>query len=107
MGLEYPEFFSVGGNTGETNTFNDVDVENSTGGVFNASNLVQENIATCFGLEVSLQEAPDVLSGLYSKISSAMDLLGTTINIATNGLGCLKVNQISKGQFAQYPDILN
>src|ERR1700733_9244201 len=60
VGLEYAEFFSVGGNTGETNTFTGVDVENLTGGVFNASNLLQENIATCFGLEVSLHEAPDV-----------------------------------------------
>lgn len=33
MGLESPEFFSVGGNTGETNTFTGVDVENLAGGI--------------------------------------------------------------------------
>jgi hypothetical protein len=38
MGLESPEFFSVGGNTGETNTFTGVYVENLTDGIFNASN---------------------------------------------------------------------
>ena len=102
MGLEYPEFFSVSSNTGETNTFTYVDVENLTGGAFNASNLLQGNNAICFGLETSPQEAPDILSGLYSDVSSAMDLLGPTINTATNGLACLKLNQISKDQFAQY-----
>lgn len=62
--LEYPEFFSVGGNTGETNTFIGVDVENLAGRVFNASNLLQGNNATCFDLEASFQEASSVLSGL-------------------------------------------
>jgi hypothetical protein len=53
-----------------------VDVENLTGEVFSASNLLQGNKAICFGLEASLQEVLDILSGLYSDISSAMGLLG-------------------------------
>lgn len=103
MEHEYPEFFSVGGNTGETNPFTGVDVENLAGRVFNASNLLQGSNATCVDLEASFQEAPDILSGLYSDISSVMDLLGATINTRTNGLRCPKLNQINKGQFVQYP----
>ena len=103
MALEYPEFLSIGGNTGKTNTFTGVDPEALTGGVFSASSLLQGNNAICFGLEASLQEAPDILSGLYSDISSAMDQLGTALNDATNGLGCPKLNQIDKTQFAKYP----
>ena len=97
MGHGYPEFFSVGGNTGETNTFTDVDVESLTGGVFDARNPLQGNNVVRLSLEASIQEAPDNLSRLSSNISSAMGQLGTTINTATTGLGPPKVNRIKKG----------
>ena len=103
MAVEHPQFLSVGGNTGKVNTFTGVDPANLTGGVFTDSNLLQGNNLICFGLEASLQEAPDILSGLYSDISSAMDALGTAVNQATNGLGCPQLNEINKGQFSQYP----
>ena len=107
MALAYPEFLAVGGNTGETNTFIGMDPANVTGCVFTASNLLQGNNAICFGLEASLQEAPDILSGLYSDIDAAMDQLGTAVNDATNGLGCPKLNEIDKTQFAKYPGYSN
>lgn len=103
MALAHPEFLSVGGNTGKTNTFTGVDPEMLTGGVFNAQNLLQGNNGICFGLEASLQEAPDILSGLYSDVNPAMDALGTAIDKATNGLGCPKLNEINKNQFGGYP----
>ena len=103
MALAYPEFLSVGGNTGTTNSFVGVDPANLTGGVFSASSLLQGNNAICFGLEASLQEAPDILSGLYSDISPAMDQLGSAVDAATNGLGCPVLNEIDKTQFAKYP----
>ena len=103
MALAHPEFLSVGGNTGTTNSFVGVDPQSLTGGVFSAPSLLQGNNAICFGLEASLQEAPDILSGLYSDISPAIDALGTAVNKATNGLGCPKLNAINKAQFAPYP----
>lgn len=36
-----PEFLDIGGNTGETYTFNGVDIEDLTGGVFNAATLLE------------------------------------------------------------------
>lgn len=103
MAVEHPQFLSVGGNTGKVNTFTGVDPANLTGGVFTASNLLQGNNLICFGLEASLQEAPDILSGLYSDVDSALDALGTAIDQATNGLGCPQLNEIDKSQFNQYP----
>ena len=103
MSLKYPEFLSVGGNTGKTNSFVGVDIQNLTSGVYNAQNLLEGNNGICFGLEASLEEAPDILSGLYSDVDSAMDALGTAVNKATDGLGCEKLNAISKDQFAAYP----
>ena len=103
MAIEHPEFLSVGGNTGTVNTFAGIDPEMLTGGVFNSQNLLQGNNGICFGLEASLQEAPDLLSGLYSDVDAAMDKLGTAIDQATNGLGCPKLNEIDKSQFYKYP----
>ncbi len=103
MALAHPEFLSVGGNTGKTNSFAGIDPEMLTGGVFNSQNLLQGNNGICFGLEASLQEAPDILSGLYSDVDAAMDKLGTAIDSATNGLGCPKLNEIDKSQFYKYP----
>lgn len=100
MAQQYPEFLSVGGNTGETNTFTGVDPQNLTGGVYTSSNLLQGNNAICYGLELSLMESPDILSGLYSDVNSAVDALGTAIDKATGALGCPELNAISKGQFA-------
>ena len=107
MALSHPQFFSVGGNTGKVNTFTGVDPANLTGGVYTDSNILEGNNLICFGLEASLQEAPDFLSGLYSDIDAATDALGTAIDKATNGLGCPTLNAVGKDQFkdafAPYP----
>lgn len=107
MSSEYPEFFSIGGNTGSTNTFTGIDPQNLTGGVYTSSNLLQGNNAICYGLELTIMGAPDILSGLYSDDDAAVDALGTAINAATGALGCPQLNAINKGQFdsdlARYP----
>lgn len=103
MALQHPEFLSIGGNTGQQNTFVGVDPGALTNGVYNAGTLLQGNNALCYGLEASLQEAPDLLSGLYSDVSAAMDKLGTAVQKATDALGCPKLNAIDKGQFGKYP----
>ena len=107
MALEHPEFLSIGGNTGKTNTFTGIDPQNLTGGVFTSSNLLQGNNLACYGLELTLMEAPDILSGLYSDISSALDALGTAFNSATESLSCPKLNAINMNQFnsdlSKYP----
>ncbi len=52
-------------------------------------------------------DSPDILSGLYSDDSTAVNALGTAINKATGALGCPTLNAINNGQFsgdfAQYP----
>jgi len=65
MAVSHPRFFSVGGNTGKTNIFTGIDPANLTGGVYTDSNILQGNNLTCYGLELSLQEARDFLPGLY------------------------------------------
>jgi len=45
---QYPQFLDVGGNTGKTNTFTGVDLQDLTGGVYNLQTLGQDGSAACF-----------------------------------------------------------
>ena len=103
MAIQHPEFLSVGGNTGKVNSFVGLDPQMLTNGVFNAGTLTQGNNGLCYGLELSLMETPDLLSGLYSDTNPAIDMIGSAFNNATNALGCPTLNAINKGQFSQFP----
>jgi hypothetical protein len=103
MALEHPQFTSLGGNTGTTNSFVGIDPANLTMGVYNADTLLQGNNLICYGLEASLMQTPDILTGLYSDTDTAADAFGTAINKVTGALGCPGLNAINKGQFEKYP----
>lgn len=107
MLLDHPEFASVGGNTGTTNTFVGLDPGMLTGGIYDATTLLLGNNLFCFGLELGIQETPDILSGLFTDIGVAEDVLGPVINAVTDTLGCPTLNEINKGQFAQFPGYTN
>jgi len=103
MLVAYPQFASLGGNTGTPNSFVGVEPDELTNGVFNAATLFEGNNALCYGLQVSTSLAPDILSGLYTDIDPAMDKLGPVITNVTDALGCPTLNNINKEQFAKYP----
>lgn len=100
--VQYPQFLSVGGNTGTTNSFTGLDIKNLTGGVYNAQSLAQGNNLACFAMQGAVQSLPDFISGLATD-TSARDALGVALNNATNSLGCPQLNNIDKSQFAKYP----
>lgn len=103
MGLQYPEFFSVGGNTGTVNSFTGVDPADLTGGVYNLGTLGKGNNLLCYALQLAVQIAPDLVTGLLTDVDGSMDMLGAAINNVTDGLGCERLNGIDKGQFEQFP----
>ncbi|KAL1587487.1 hypothetical protein WHR41_03825 [Cladosporium halotolerans] len=89
MLLQHLEFASVGGNTGTTNSFVGLDPSDLTGGVFNAATLAEGNNLMCYGLQLALQQTPDLLSGVLAGI--------------TNSLGCPALTKIQDDQFDQFP----
>lgn len=93
----------MGGNTGETNSFVGVNPSDLTGGVYNADNLLEGNNLFCFAVQAALQGAPDILSGLFNTIDDALDVLGSAVSDATDGLGCPELGEINREQFEQYP----
>ncbi|KAK5118162.1 hypothetical protein LTR85_008142 [Meristemomyces frigidus] len=103
MILQHIEFASIGGNTGTTNSFVGLDIENLTSGVYSADTLTQGNNAICLGMELTIQATPDILSGLFLDTNAAADKIGSAFNKVTKSLGCPQLNAVGKGQFAQFP----
>ena len=79
-GLQYPEFFNIGGNTGKVNTFTGVDVTNLTAGVYNLETLAKGDNAACLGFRFAQQAAPDLLKGLFSSITAPLTQLDKTLS---------------------------
>lgn len=74
--LKQPELLSVGGNTGTVNSFAGIDLDDLTGGVFNAANLLEGNNLVCFALEVVKFAGPNALSSALKTLSEPIELLG-------------------------------
>ena len=100
---QYPQFLSVGGNTGKTNTFTGVDIENLTGGVYNAKTLLEGDNAICFAFQAVQNAAPDVLKGIVFDVPGSMKQLTAGIAQALSGLTCPELGKYDISQFSQYP----
>ncbi|KAI7672877.1 Cloroperoxidase, partial [Hortaea werneckii] len=67
--IHNPEFESIGGNTGEVNSFTGISFSNLTEGIFNADTLLEGNNLFCFALQLALASLPDLLDGLVSDLT--------------------------------------
>ena len=76
-----PEAVSVGGNTGQVNTFTGVDLGNITGGAYETSDLTNPTKFVCFFYELTLAIVPDFLrsEALGSALAGALNLLQTEV----------------------------
>jgi hypothetical protein len=100
---QYPEFLSIGGNTGTTNSFTGVDLKNLTGGVFNAETLLTGNNAVCFIFHAVEQMSPDLLKGLFTTVSGPMNKLTQSITDVLTPFNCPQLQSFDTSQFAQFP----
>ena len=103
MANQYPEFASIGRNTGTVNSFVGLDPADLTGGVYNAGTLFKDNNLFCYATQLTIQGAPDIISGLFTDTDAAEDKLGSILNAESDSLGCPKLNNIDKGQFSKFP----
>jgi hypothetical protein len=101
--FQYPQFLSVGGNTGEVNTFTGVDISDLTGGVYNSQNLADGDNAMCFAFQFAQQAAPDLLKGLFSIITGPLSQLNSALASVFTELSCPQLESIDTSQFANYP----
>lgn len=100
-----PIFFSIGGNTGKVNTFAGINPANVSSGVFNLQNLKDPKNFRCFAFQLATQSQPDLLEGIYTNVTPAMNKLQQAASKLTQGLGCPKLKKLQYGQegLAAYP----
>ena len=77
--LKYPKLASIGGNQGKTNTFAGVDLHDITGGLLNATSLLEGNNLVCFVLQVVKTFAPNSLSSLFKTLEVPLKLVNDAI----------------------------
>ncbi|KAJ3982090.1 Chloroperoxidase [Lentinula detonsa] len=99
IGIAHPEFLSVGGNTGEVDTFTGVDFADLTGGVFNATTLLEGNNLGCFLLQGAVLALPTGVSGLVR----VLDQLEGTVNPLLKQWNCPQLQEINESLLENYP----
>ncbi|KAJ3739986.1 Chloroperoxidase [Lentinula detonsa] len=99
IGIAHPEFLSVGGNTGEVDTFTGVDFADLTGGVFNATTLLEGNNLGCFLLQGAVLALPTGVSGLVG----VLDQLEGTVNPLLKQWNCPQLQEINESLLENYP----
>lgn len=101
--LKYPDLIRVGGNTGEPNTFVGLDLDNLTGGVFNAKTLLEGNNLMCFGMQFVSIASADILKGLVGNVLQAVSKLTDALNPILQTLSCPQVSEFNQNLFDQFP----
>ncbi|KAL1799331.1 hypothetical protein ACET3X_003368 [Alternaria dauci] len=86
--LRHPVLGSIGGNTGTVNSFSGVNVGNITGGVINATTLLENNNLLCFVFEVLKTFLPNSLSPLLATLEVPIKLVTDTLAAPLLDLAC-------------------
>ncbi|CZT46035.1 related to oxidase [Rhynchosporium secalis] len=100
---QYPNTLTIGGNTGTVNTFTPLNFRDLTGGVFNATTLLEDNNLACFAYQAASLTAPDLLKGLYRDITKPLAMLNNATKNALVNLRCPELASIDANQFGKYP----
>ncbi|KAJ3991347.1 hypothetical protein F5050DRAFT_1217263 [Lentinula boryana] len=100
IGIAHPEFLSVGGNTGEVNTFSGVDFADLTGGVFDATTLLKGNNLGCFVLQAAVMALPTGVAGL---VKSVLDRLYKVVNPLLDEWDCPQLQEINESLLEKFP----
>ncbi|KAF8753307.1 Peroxidase, family 2 [Rhizoctonia solani] len=102
---KYPQFISIGGNTGKVNSFAGVSLDNLTGGVYNSANILQGNNLVCFTYQVLLNVTPDILRGTVAGLllTNVLGLLSKTLSPILSGFTCPELIKYDGSVFKPYP----
>ncbi|USW52946.1 Putative chloroperoxidase [Septoria linicola] len=92
----HPKFLNIGGNTNGVNSFTGVEIDDLSGGLINAGNLLQGNNLGCFVFQLAAQAKPDVLLGLLNPIT---DILGSLVT----QLSCPQLRTFDDNLLKQFP----
>jgi hypothetical protein len=76
-----------------------------TGGIFNATTLLEGNNLACFAMQVVQQAAPDLIkcAGALSDLTSALSSLSGALGGVLDVLSCPQLTKLDQSQFSQFP----
>lgn len=86
---------SIGGNTNGVNTFVGINLDDLSGGVLNAQNLLQGNNLVCFALNAIKTVSPNALSSLYATLSTVTDLVFAALEPVMGAMDCAVYDDLS------------
>ncbi|KAJ4465071.1 Chloroperoxidase [Lentinula aciculospora] len=100
IALANPRFLSVGGNTGQVNTFTGVNFADLTGGVFNAETLLEGNNVGCYVLQTLVMALPTSPAGKLESLRT--ELLGN-VDAMLKTWNCPILEKIDNSLLEQFP----
>ncbi|PKY08323.1 oxidase [Aspergillus campestris IBT 28561] len=95
--IKHPELASIGGNTGEVDSFTGVDTSDLTGGIFNLTNLLEDNNLLCFVAQVLKFASPNALSGIYKTLAEPLEWVTEKLSVPLLDLTCPAFKDLQVG----------
>ncbi|CCG81135.1 Putative uncharacterized protein [Taphrina deformans PYCC 5710] len=96
-----PRTVSVGGNLGETNSYAGINLEDITGGVYNAQNLAEGDNLFCFAKQLLTIGSGDAIQSLTAALGNAVSTItGQYINVLGT---CPELTSIDQSNLKEYP----
>lgn len=95
--VKHPELLSIGGNQGKVNTFVGVNLADLTGGVLNATTLLEGNNLICFTLTILKTFVPNSLSTVAKLLDAPLKLINKAILDPLLDLSCPAFADLTMG----------
>ncbi|KAJ2970509.1 heme-thiolate peroxidase [Xylaria curta] len=105
--LKHPVLLSVGGNQGKVNTFAGVDLADLSGGVLNATTLLEGNNLICFVLSTLKTFIPNSLSSVLKTLEPVLELLTDVLAVPLLDLSCPAFADLTEGGENLWPAMLD
>ncbi|KAI0486736.1 Chloroperoxidase [Xylaria cf. heliscus] len=95
--IKHPILLSIGGNQGEVNTFAGVNIGDITGGVLNATTLLEGNNLLCFALTALKTFVPNSLSTVLKLVEPPLELINDVLVTPLLSLSCPAFKDLTLG----------
>ncbi|PPJ57192.1 hypothetical protein CBER1_07024 [Cercospora berteroae] len=99
----YPGILRFGGNTGTTNSFTGVDLQNFTNGAYNLQTLAEGNNGACFLLQASLAGLPDTAAPALGAVGSVLGWALQQLGPLAQRFGCPQLRSFNNDLFNAFP----
>ncbi|CAH0382737.1 unnamed protein product [Bemisia tabaci] len=101
--LQYPQFLSVGGNTGAPNTFTGVSFPDLTSGVFNLETLFEGNNLACFLFQITQAATLDAMNKIDALTIPIRVILNRLSQAGPVDFTCPQLDELSPSLFNPFP----